>query len=161
MVLAVVKEQPVQIVEPTLLPHTRIQSIHGPLPGGEMKLWSMNFLVQRRGHGKPFRFVALDNVVDVDVPPGAGGLIDDLNLGLLAREGLHIPTRRDQAIAVPTGSASHDFPIHEQVQTGVAFVAAAGDEEGDVRPLNFESGGCERTDWSIPFNFAARNSLAA
>ena len=49
-----------------------------------------------------------------------------------------------EALAVAAGGGAYDLAVHDEVDAGAALVAAAADEEADVRPLDREGGRPER-----------------
>jgi hypothetical protein len=84
--------------------------------------------VERLGyHGQPLRFVGLNNLIHVDVPPITARLIHDLHLRVLAEKLAHIPTGRHQTIASPAGRTFDGFAINKKVQTGIMLIVAAAD----------------------------------
>src|SRR5205814_4316765 len=67
-----------------------------------------------------FLLVALYDVIDVDVPPPALLLVDDLNCRGLALEFGHVPRAPDEVLAaagfvVRAGRGAHDLPADDEV----------------------------------------------
>ncbi len=95
MILAVVINQSIHVIDPALLFRTGIQSVHRPLARSEVKLRAQRFLIKRPGrHRQTLRFIGLDDVIHIDVPPITPCLVNNLHLRLLPPEMAHIPTRR-------------------------------------------------------------------
>ena len=89
--------------------------------------------------------VALRDLIDVDVAPAAGRVVDDLEDGLLALVLLDVPVLPVEELAaaglsVGARGGEDDFAVDEQVHAGLALVSAAADEELDVVPLDGELG---------------------
>jgi hypothetical protein len=77
-------------------------------------------------------------VVDVDVPPTAGLLVDDLNLGKPALELLHVPEPPKHALIVLACSGPDNRAVDQQIDARFPRGSAAADQEVDVLPRDRE-----------------------
>ena len=108
-----------------------------------------------RGRHKPRRPpVGLHDLIDVHVPPAAGGGIDDADHRLAADELGDVPRIKFERLAaaglvVGPGGPAHDGAVHDQVQRRLLRVLAAADEERDERPLDRELGRLERAGRAV------------
>ena len=156
VVLAIVIDQAVEVVDPTLLLHAGVEPIHGPLARGEMELRAQRFLVEGRpGFRQALGLVRLHQARHVDVAPIAAGLVHQFHLRGLAHEPAHIPTGGSEVIALPPGRAAHDFAADQQVAAGVTLGVAAADTQGDESPRDRELGRGEGSGGRIAVDFAA------
>ena len=87
--------------------------------------------------------VGLPEVIHIEVPPTALGLVDNANGGRLAGQIGDIPRVGSQrlaaAAAVIRARRRTDHPaIHQQLQGELLLVVTPADEEGDEAPLDLE-----------------------
>ena len=117
------------------------------------------------GRNHPFTAVALDDVVDVDVPPSAGGPVDDFDPGGFIQQIADVPGVGVKAFgasrfAVRTGCRAGDVSVDEQVDARLLGMPSAADEEIDVLPLDHEFGRGQRAGGRVSTVVAVHQPLA-
>ena len=77
-------------------------------------------------------------MIDVDDAPASLFGVKNAELGLLAGELLHIPHNLAHRQAVLSAGGEGHLAIDHELNCGGVLVVSSGDEEGDVRELDFE-----------------------
>ena len=95
------------------------------------------------------RDVGENDLIDVDMSPRLGATVDDFDLGFLAFQIRHIPTRRLEGLAILAGRRAHDFAGDAEVDARLARMIAAADEKSDIAPLDGELFRRCRSLWAV------------
>lgn len=82
-------------------------------------------------------------MIDADVPPAAGLLVDDFDLCRLAKELFDVPGDRKHLIVVATGGGPRDLAVDEQVDAGLPFVRSAAHQHVDQLSRDLKRWRCE------------------
>ena len=99
--------------------------------------------------------IALDDLVDVDMPPAARLLVDDPHHGGLALQFLNVPRGPVElfgtaGLVVRAGRGSYDLVINHQVDTCFAGEPSPSDQEVEIRTLDLERRRSQRCRSSRP-----------
>ena len=104
--------------------------------GGHQLAGGPDLLDRRSGVGE-------DDLVEIDVPPTAGRVVDDLDACGAPGQVAHVPAGFFQCLAAPwlrvgARGRAHDASLDEQVHAGLAGITAAADQECDVIVIELE-----------------------
>lgn len=116
--------------------------------GGRFGGWGVGLFGDRRGRFFGLLdfwggggFGALDDVVDVEVAPFAGGFVDDAELGFLAFEVGDVPGAGVEFFVVDErGGAADDLVVDEELEFEFAGLVATADEEVEVVEFDLKKG---------------------
>ena len=84
------------------------------------------------------RHVGKQDLIEIDMPPAAGMLVDDFDDGILAFQVGDIPTGRFERLDVLAHGGANDLAVDLQVDARLAGMVAAADQETDVTPFDAE-----------------------
>jgi hypothetical protein len=98
-----------------------------------MELRSVRLLVERNFPGRRRgRRVGEGDLVDVDVAPAAGLLVDDSEARLFALQFSHVPREPREVFGVFASDGADHSVFDQELDAGATGVRAAADEEGEV-----------------------------
>src|SRR6516165_10103748 len=94
--------------------------------------------------------IAEDDIVDANVAPGPGFVVDNLDYRTLAEPRPDIPARWSHPIVIFACRSCHNMALDQQVQARLLFVRAASNQKIDVLPLDRKWPAGQVTDCRVP-----------
>ncbi len=88
-----------------------------------------------------------ENSIDLNV--AAGKLIEDFQPSFAARQLAQIPGVPRESVLVDARDGPHDLVVDLEVHAGLVFLAAAADQQIEIRPIDLKLGRGERALWAV------------
>ncbi len=95
--------------------------------------------------------VGKHDVVDADIAPASGDLIDDLQPSLLAFQLADVEGGAEHAVVVAAGDRCDDLVVDQQIDARPIRMGSAADEELDEMSLDREGATRQRADLAVLF----------